>query len=129
MQINQLAKQADVPAKTIRYYEDIGLLNPPVRAANGYRQYKSDDVHRLVFIRRCRDLQISLDDIRQMLAVQADNSAPCAQVDQIIQQQLTRVQVARQELEKLEHSLTTLANSCKRNRIDECGILHRLTEE
>ncbi|MBN7821578.1 MerR family transcriptional regulator [Bowmanella yangjiangensis] len=129
MKINQLAKQADVPAKTIRYYEEIGLLKPAERADNGYRIYREADVHTLLFIRRCRDLQISLEDIKTMIAAQVDDSAPCTNVDNIIKQQLERVRVARDELNKLEQSLTMLANSCKRNKVSECGILHKLTGE
>lgn len=129
MKINQLAQQADVPAKTIRYYEEIGLIKAPQRAENGYRIYRTDDVHRLIFIRRCRDLQISLEDIKTLLAAQSDNSAPCDKVDNIIKQQLKRVQVAREELCKLEQSLSALAGSCQRNKVSECGILHKLHSE
>ncbi|RXF07226.1 MerR family transcriptional regulator [Pseudoalteromonas phenolica] len=65
MKIAELSKLTQVTSKTIRYYEEIGLLPEPARAANGYRVYQQEDVERLSFIRRCRDLQIPLEEIKK----------------------------------------------------------------
>ena len=69
MHIGELARDAGVPAKTIRYYEDVGLLPEPVRAANGYRAYGRGDLTRLLLIRRLRRVGVGLPELREILAV------------------------------------------------------------
>ncbi len=80
MLIRELAQQTSVPAKTIRYYETIGLLPPPQRAANNYRYYTSVDVERLRFIASLRSLNFSLNDIAEILAARDKGIAPCQRV-------------------------------------------------
>jgi len=126
MRISTLADAAQVPAKTIRYYEEIGLLAPSLRTANGYRHYQAKDIDRLVFIRRCRELNISIDDIKQLLDVQQHPKASCAAVDNIIAKQLARVQQTQRELALLENSLHQLATSCTHQQIEDCTILQQL---
>jgi hypothetical protein len=77
MLIHDLAKQTGVPAKTIRYYESIGLLPRPKRATNNYRQYTPADVERLRFIASARNLGFSLADVAEILAARDDGIAPC----------------------------------------------------
>ncbi|MDO6425872.1 Cd(II)/Pb(II)-responsive transcriptional regulator [Thalassotalea sp. 1_MG-2023] len=126
MKISQLAEQTDVPTKTIRYYEDIGLLKSAKRAENGYRYYQAEDVQLLIFIRRCRDLNISLDEIKTLVKVQRQPNNSCEMVDSLITQQLGKVRKAQQELQKLESSLATLAHCCTSNKIEDCMILNTL---
>lgn len=126
MRISKLASIAQVPAKTIRYYEEIGLLAPSHRTPNGYRHYEDKDVDRLVFIRRCRELNISIGDIKQLLDVQQHPKASCAAVDNIIAEQLARVQQTQRELALLENSLNQLARSCQHQQIEDCTILQQL---
>ena len=73
MNVGTAARRSGLPAKTIRYYEDIGLISP-ARAGNGYRDYSSDDVHRLAFLRRARGLGFSIEDCRQLMALYRDKS-------------------------------------------------------
>lgn len=126
MKISKLAQVTDIPAKTIRYYEEVGLTPAPQREENGYRYYTDRDVERLVFIRRCRELRISLEQIRKLVAVQGDKSASCQEVDRIIEEQLGKVRKAQAELAMLEKSLSTLSESCQSNEVRECEILNRL---
>lgn len=126
MKISQLAKFTDVPTKTIRYYEDVGLLKPAKRAENGYRYYQAEDVQLLIFIRRCRDLNISLDEIKTLVQVQQQPDSSCETVDSMIAQQLTKVRKAQQELQKLERSLASLAQCCTSNKVENCMILSTL---
>jgi DNA-binding transcriptional MerR regulator len=77
VQIHELAAACNVPAKTIRYYESIGLLPPAQRAGNGYRIYGSADVNRLRFIAGARSLGFSLDDVQEALALRDRGEAPC----------------------------------------------------
>jgi len=126
MKINELAARSGITSKTIRYYEDVGLLPEPARSENGYRDYSEKDVERLIFIRRCRELQIPIDELKKLVNVQVNPGASCLEVDQIIKDQLEKVRSLQQELELLEKTLGQLAVSCQNNQIRDCEILHRL---
>ena len=80
MLINELSRQTGIPAKTIRYYESIGLIPPPCRAANNYRQYATADVERLRFVASARSLGFSLTDVADILAARDQGIAPCERV-------------------------------------------------
>lgn len=126
MKINELAKRSGTASKTIRYYEDVGLLPQPSRSTNGYREYGDRDVERLTFIRRCRELQIPINALRKLVSAQEDPSASCSEVDQIIKDQLENVRRMQQELALLEKTLGQLAVSCRTNQVRDCEILRRL---
>lgn len=126
MKISELASIAQVSVKTIRYYEQIGLLSPPIRTSNGYRHYQEKDIETLVFIRRCRELNIGLDDINRLVDTQQDPKSSCALVDNIIAEQLARIQQTQRELALLEQSLAALASCCKSHQIKDCSILQTL---
>ena len=93
MKIAELSKLTQVTSKTIRYYEEIGLLPEPARATNGYRVYQHEDVERLSFIRRCRDLHIPLEEIKIVLGCDHGNTCEGRNnhVDDLIAAQLKRV--------------------------------------
>lgn len=129
MKINELAKRSGIASKTIRYYEEVGLLPEPVRTANGYRDYGDADVERLTFIRRCRELQIPINELKRLVSVQVDPGASCGEVDQIIKDQLEKVRNMEQELALLEKTLSELALSCQNNQVRDCEILHRLKDD
>ncbi|WP_348731441.1 MerR family transcriptional regulator [Rheinheimera texasensis] len=126
MKISELAQTAHIPAKTIRYYESVGLIKPPQRETNGYRYYQLRDVETLIFIRRCRELNIPIEDIKQLVAVKQNPEASCATVDNIIVEQLARVRQLQQELALLEHTLSLLVTSCSSDTIQDCCILQSL---
>ncbi|GGP50077.1 Cd(II)/Pb(II)-responsive transcriptional regulator [Shewanella saliphila] len=126
MKISELASIAQVSVKTIRYYEQIGLLSAPNRTNNGYRFYQAKDIETLTFIRRCRELNIALDDIKRLVDTQQDPKSSCALVDNIIAQQLARIQQTQRELALLEQSLAALASCCQNHQIKDCSILHTL---
>ncbi|NMH60939.1 MerR family transcriptional regulator [Alteromonas ponticola] len=126
MKISELAHASNVPAKTIRYYEQIKLISAAERDSNGYRSYQRQDIATLVFIRRCRELNIAIDDIKQLLDIQATPAAPCSTVDDIIARQLAKIKQKQRELALLETSLSELATSCVNHKIEDCSILHQL---
>jgi len=128
MKISQLAKLSAVPSKTIRYYEEIGLIPTAARNANGYRVYDQDDIDRLAFIRRCRELQIPINQIKKLVQVRMDEKAPCQEVDMLIARQLENVRHTIAELALLEKTLNTLAHSCQKHFVGECEILNRLAK-
>ena len=82
MNVAAAARRTGLSAKTIRYYEDIGLIRP-ARAGNGYRDYSSDDIHRLAFLRRARGLGFSIEDCRQLMALYRDKSRASHDVREI----------------------------------------------
>jgi len=129
MKISQLAKVSGVASKTIRYYEEIGLLPAALRNDNGYREYRASDVERLVFIRRCRELQIPLEQIKTLIAVQLDQKSSCQEVDDLIEQQLEKVRKTIAELTLLEQTLHTLATSCPNDKVGDCQILKNLQQD
>ncbi|CAA0090031.1 Mercuric resistance operon regulatory protein [Zhongshania aliphaticivorans] len=128
MKINELAEHTGLASKTIRYYEDIGLLPEARRSANGYRDYSEADIERIVFIRRCRELQIPLSELKLLVRLQMDKQAPCAEINQTIQNQLEKIRSTIQELEKLEESLNELAQSCRNETVSECQIVRKLSD-
>lgn len=127
MKINELAERTGMASKTIRYYEDIGLLPEAHRSPNGYRNYGENDVERIVFIRRCRELQIPLDELKVLVRLQMDKQAPCAEIDQIIRDQLEKIRSTIQELMRLEESLNELAQCCRYDTVSECRIVRSLS--
>ncbi len=107
MVIRELAQLTGVPAKTIRYYESIGLLPPAQRAANNYRQYTPADVEWLRFIASARSLGFSLDDIAEILAARDNGIAPCQRVLDAVDQRLA-------EIDRRIAGLLALRDSLKR---------------
>lgn len=107
-QIGELSERTGVPSKTIRYYEDIGLLSPANRGDNRYRLYDQKDTERLRFIRSARALDFTLQEIAQILAARDRNEPPCGHVIELIQSHLDEVERRIQELETLRSELTHL---------------------
>jgi DNA-binding transcriptional MerR regulator len=126
LKISELAKATNVTAKTIRYYEQVNLLLPAKRSESGYRHYDKKDIATLVFIRRCRELNIPIINIKRLLDVQNNPNDSCAFIDEMIQNQLIRIQEAQKELAMLEKSLASLASSCNNHTVEGCSILHQL---
>ncbi len=108
MIIHELAQQAGVPAKTIRYYESIGLLPRPARASNNYRQYAPADAERLRLIAGARTLGFSLEDISEILAARDNGIAPCQRVLDAVGQRLNEIDRRLADLLALRDSLAQL---------------------
>jgi len=108
MEINELEARTGVPAKTIRYYEQVGVLPPPRRKPNGYREYDGNDVERLKFVAGARQLDFSLDDIAEILALRDRREAPCRVVLDLLEQKAREVARRIEELHKLETDLRRL---------------------
>ncbi len=108
MQIKDLARQTGVSAKTIRYYESVGVMPPPRRGENNYRQYDAADVERLRFIASARGLGIALKDIAEILAARDDGIAPCDRVLDVLSHQLTEIDRRIADLLTLREVLQTI---------------------
>lgn len=108
MQIKQLSERTNLPDKTIRYYESIGLLPSPRRLPNGYRDYEESDVNRLRFVAGARYLDFSLDDIGEILALRDRREAPCRFVLDLLQEKADEIRQRIAELQRLETELRQL---------------------
>lgn len=111
MRIGILAKAAGVSIPTIRYYESIGLLTPPARQG-GQRVYDNKDIKALSLIRHCRDLDFSLDDIRDILA-SVQRRLPCNDTKTFAEQHLRSIRKKIAELRALEATVAGLVSGCE----------------
>ena len=128
MRIGQLAQLVGVETQTIRFYEQQGLLPPPDRQDNGYRDYASTHLERLAFIRHCRALEMPLVDIRTLLGALDAPGEPHPDVDRLVQEQIDKVRVRLQSMRALEKQLLLLQASCGgcSDQGTDCGILKEL---
>ncbi len=126
--IGDLAKATGTKVVTVRYYEQIGLLPLPSRTAGNYRTYSNEDMRRLRFIRRCRDLGFALDQIRDLLRLSSRKDEECAEVDRITAQHLIEIEQKISDLKRLAEELRRLNNCCQgRGIIADCRIIEALS--
>ncbi|WP_211238894.1 Cd(II)/Pb(II)-responsive transcriptional regulator [Carnimonas nigrificans] len=127
LRIGELAEHAGCAVETIRYYERIGLLPEARRSAANYRLYSSVHAEQLCFIRRCRSLDMSLDEISTLLALRSSSNRHCQEIEQVVSNHLSHVQARIEELEMLRDQLTELHACCGTEQEGEsCAILTRL---
>lgn len=123
MMIGQLARETATNVTTIRFYEEIGLLQPPARTGSGRRTYGPDDVQRLHFIRNGRRLGFSTDEIRSLIGLAENPDQDCSEASAIAARHLDDVEVRLAQLALLRDELAVLSRSCTRARIADCGII------
>lgn len=124
LKIGDLARATGTKVVTIRYYEKIGLLGAPDRSAGNYRSYDAAALARLRFIRRCRNLGFSLDQIRELLDLSSDVARPCAEVDRITATHLADVERKIADLNALARELRQIGAACDGGgTISNCRIL------
>jgi DNA-binding transcriptional MerR regulator len=126
--IGELAKAASMKVVTIRYYERIGLLRPPRRTPGNYRVYDREQVLRLRFIRKCRDLGFTLDQVRDLLRLSAHKEQDCTDVDRLAAAHLLSVEYKIADLRRLAAELRRLNDCCRGGgRIADCRIIEALS--
>lgn len=125
MIIGDAAERAGLPPKTIRYYEDIKLVSP-TRAANGYRDYSEDDVHRLQFLQRSRSLGFTIEECRLLLSLYDDKDRASADVKAVAVAKIAEIDRKLGELRSLRTTLRTLADRCHGDHRPDCPILEDL---
>jgi len=126
MNIGEAATRSGLPAKTIRYYGDIGLVTPSQRQANGYRDYDEQDLHRLTFVQRARSLGFSVEECRELLDLYRDRSRASADVKRLAEKRIADIQQKITDLKDMESTLTNLVNHCQGNARPNCPILDNL---
>ena len=129
MKIGDLARQTDTPVETIRFYERAGLLPAPARTGSNYRAYEVPHAERLSFIRRCRNLDMALDEIRALLRFKDRPEADCGGVNDLLDEHIGHVSQRIRELRLLERQLKALRARCTavHDTADHCGILSELS--
>jgi MerR family copper efflux transcriptional regulator len=126
MNIGEVAERAGLPPKTIRYYEDIGLIRP-LRSDNGYRAFQEKDMHKLAFLCRARALGFSIEDCRNLLALYDDSTRESAQVKQIAEEHLTQIDEKIAQLQSMRNTLADLVEACHGDHRPDCPILEDLS--
>ena len=125
MKIGELAKLADCQVETVRYYEREGLLPTPARSEGNYRLYSSEHLERLTFIRNCRTLDMTLDEIRSLLRLRDSPDDACGSVNALIDEHIEHVQARIDGLMALQGQLVELRRRCRAEG-EHCAILERL---
>src|SRR6056297_2310707 len=111
MNIGSVAKRAGLPAKTIRYYEDIDLIQPG-RGPNGYRDFSENDLHKLRFLGQARSLGFSIEDCRGLLELYEDKARASADVNQIAEGHLDKFDAKLVELQEMRQTFAQVAKAC-----------------
>lgn len=127
MKIGELARAAHCGTETIRFYEKEGLLPAPQRSEANYRTYGKDHLERLRFIRNCRVLDMTHDEIRTLLAFVDRRHGDCGPVNALLDEHIVHVDIRLAELHRLRDQLHALRQQCgSAQAIEQCGIIHGL---
>lgn len=128
MKIGELAKETRTPVETVRFYERIGLLPAPRRTASNYRMYDDNHAERLRFIRNCRTLDMTLDEVRALLVTRDDPERCCKDANDLLDEHIEHVVGRIAELKGLEDALRELRRQCEEPRSDSaCGVMTGLS--
>ncbi|WP_425093376.1 Cu(I)-responsive transcriptional regulator [Tropicimonas sp. S265A] len=128
MNIGEVADRSGLPAKTIRYYEEIGLVCPQ-RGQNGYRAFTENDLHKLAFLGRARTLGFSIEDCRTLMALYEDDGRESAQVKALAQDHLAAIDAKIAHLKSMRATLADLVQACHGDARPECPILADLSQQ
>lgn len=128
MNIGDAARRSALPAKTIRYYEDIGLIRP-LRRDNGFRDYDEHDVHDLRFLARARRLGFTVEQCRHLLALYRDKERSSADVRLTAQKHIAEIREKIADLQAMERTLSDLVDACAGDGRPDCPILEGLARE
>jgi len=128
MNIGQAATQSGLPVKTLRYYEEIGLVHPARLEGNDYRDYSTTDVEHLRFLQRARAVGFSLDVCRELLDLYRDESRRCSQVKKLVLEKIEHVENQLQELHALKSVLMDMADVCAGDEATDNSIIEIPTQ-
>jgi Cu(I)-responsive transcriptional regulator len=129
MTIGEASVKSGVPAKTIRYYEETGLIDRADRRSNLYRSYSESDVALLRFIGRARRLGFSIEDLKSLIALYRDRSRTSRDVRAVASHHLARVERKIRELHSIRDALADLVEHCSGDNRPDCPILDELSGE
>ncbi len=124
--IGELSRRTGVNIETIRYYERIGVMPRPARSEGGHRVFSDEQLRRLSFIKRSRELGFSLDEIRAMLRLVDEGTLTCGEIHAMTSAHLKAVQRKISDLRRLERVLKTMVAECSRGDVPDCPIIEAL---
>ena len=125
--IGALAQAAATKVVTVRYYEKIGLLPAPARTVGNYRRYRAEDLRRLRFIRRCRELGFTIEQLRTLLSLSSEGERDCNLVDRTVRTHLAAIEAKIRDLDRLADELRRIGESCTGGRVADCRIIEALS--
>lgn len=126
MLIGEVSALSELPAKTIRYYEDCGLIRPAKRAENGYRVYSKRDVHLLLFLKHARSLGFSIDECQELLSLYGDENRSSRDVKAVATKYMVLIEQKVTALGSLRHALIDLVERCAGDDRPDCPIIDTL---
>ena len=125
--IGEAAKACGLPVKTVRYYDDIGLISPRQRSSGGYRKYDKTGLSKLIFVRRARAFGFSIEETRELLSLYEDQDRSSADVKRIARARLGEIDRRMAELEALRTELNHFVEACRGDHRPDCPILSGLS--
>ena len=125
MNIGNVSTLSGLPVKTIRYYEEIGLVRP-LRDTNGYRAFRDQELHKLAFLGRARSLGFTIEDCRALVALYDDKTRASADVKRIANEHLEHIETKIAGLEAMRDTLSHLIDECSGDHRPDCPILKDL---
>ena len=128
LSIGELSKRAGVKIPTIRYYEQMGLIEAPERSEGNQRRYSQAHLERLSFIRHGRDLGLPIEAIKELISLAGHPERPCAGADRIAAEHLGAVREKIARLKRLEAELERIASGCHADHIGECYVIQSLAD-
>lgn len=130
LSIGKVAKRAGISVETIRFYERKGLLQEPQRKESGYRQYQEEDIRKLVFIQHAKNLGFSLNEIRDLMSLQADSRSTSREVKDMAEHKLQDIEEKIKMLQRMRRTLKPLVDKCPgKGPTSECPILDALASD
>lgn len=126
MNISEAARRSGLSTKTIRYYEDIGLIAPASRGDNGYRQYEGGSVEQLQFLARARDVCFDIEECRQLLELQYDSKRQSRHARSLVLEKSEQLQLKIDRLQSMQKVLQDMAKRCRGDEGPDCAILDDL---
>lgn len=128
MRIQEASMQSGMPAKTIRFYEDIGLVKPATRASNGYRQFNKNDIRTLRFIQRARTLGFAVEDVQKLLSLWQNKRRASSKVKAMALEHVAVIEARIRKLESMKRAVLDLADRCHGDNRPDCPIIDELAE-
>ena len=126
--IGELSRATGVKVPTIRFYEQMGLLDAPERSHGNQRRYEKKGLERLAFIKHARDLGMNIEAIRKLIRLSAHPDQPCDDADRIAKEQLEAVRGRIARLKRLETELERIASGCEADHIGDCYVIRALSD-
>tara|TARA_B100001057_G_scaffold290079_1_gene290156 strand:- start:1907 stop:2317 length:411 start_codon:yes stop_codon:yes gene_type:complete len=128
LNIGKAAKLSNLTIKTVRYYADIGLINPLKNNSTGYRDFSDDDLAQLQFVSKARKFNFSIQECAELLSLYSNKNRSSKEVKALTLEKISEIDNKLNELKDLRHQLSFLANNCKGNDRPECPILDALSD-